>query len=244
MLGGIRNISYDADNGDSNYTVAQSIATGDVIARSWYDQDGDQVSAKLAVYLPYEAVTVTPQSFNDTKGDWMDDAVKYLRARGVAKGVSDKLFAPSNKITRAEFVTLLMRVIDWPANSQNTVTFKDDASIPAWAKDAVATAASLGIVQGNNLGNFNPNDTITRQDIFVLVYRASAVADLIQGTPSGAAPTFSDWDQTAKYAQDAIKDMVNLGLVNGYKDNTLKPTASATRGEAAQFLYNILEQDR
>ena len=53
--------------------------------------------------------------------------------------------------------------------------------------------------------------------------------------------TFVDKGEIADYATDSISRLVANGIINGYEDNTFKPTGFATRAEAAKMLYGILE---
>ena len=49
--------------------------------------------------------------------------------------------------------------------------FKDQAEIPAWAKEAVEKAAEKGWMVGDENGNFRPNDPISRAEMAVVLSR-------------------------------------------------------------------------
>ncbi len=51
------------------------------------------------------------------------------------------------------------------------VTFKDEAAIPAWAKEAVQTVSDAGWMLGDDKGNFNPNEPVTRAELAVVLAR-------------------------------------------------------------------------
>ncbi|MBQ8892907.1 MAG: peptidoglycan DD-metalloendopeptidase family protein [Clostridia bacterium] len=49
--------------------------------------------------------------------------------------------------------------------------FKDDAAIPAWAKEAVEKVAAKGLMAGDAEGTFRPNDPVTRAELAVILAR-------------------------------------------------------------------------
>ncbi len=131
----------------------------DIIPRSWY-KDG-------TIYaVIYEGGNFFPsqmpgKDFLDTKSKWMEGTVRYMSAREVILGTSASTFEPDRNITRAEYVTMLMRMLNI-GNIPQTYKggFKDQAEIPSWALTDIDKARGLGLVKGDESYNFNPNDNI------------------------------------------------------------------------------------
>lgn len=98
---------------------------------------------------------------------------------------------------------------------------------------------SLGIVKGNENYNLNPNDNITRQDMFVMTARAMTITNMLPRISTRQWVAFEDWAQMAPYASANIQRLARLKLVNGF-EHRLEPTKFALRSEAAEFLTNIL----
>ena len=48
---------------------------------------------------------------------------------------------------------------------------------------------------------------------------------------------FTDRDQIADYAKQAVEQMQKMGIVNGYSDGSFNPQGTATRAEAAKIIY-------
>ena len=48
--------------------------------------------------------------------------------------------------------------------------FTDNDIIPAYARNAVTVANTLGIVEPDQLGAFNPNKRLTNEDAAILIY--------------------------------------------------------------------------
>lgn len=82
----------------------------DIIPRSWY-KDG-------TIYaVIYEGDNFFPsqmpgKDFLDTKSKWMEGTVRYMSAREVILGTSASTFEPDRNITRAEYVTMLMLMLN------------------------------------------------------------------------------------------------------------------------------------
>ncbi len=111
---------------------------------------------------PYSA------TFSDVNSwSWYYEAVMTLASYKVLNGVGASLFAPNDYITRAEFVTMLVRIY---GVTETTSNFSD---VPAgsWFESFVATAADRGWVQGDGDGTFRPNDSITRAEAVVIMNR-------------------------------------------------------------------------
>lgn len=228
-----------AAGGETLAVMAETGPAGSILPRSWYAQG--LVYAKISRTGRYDARTAEGRDFADTRGLWMEQAVAYMAAREVIQGTSDTTFSPQDSVTRAQFVTLLMRMLSLDGQSSDN-SFADRGSIPAWAIGAVSTAAAQGIVQGDPDGLFRPDDRISRQDMFVMTHRAlRQLGWLEEGADDGGA-AFTDAAQVADYAQDAVEALASLGLIKG-SAGMLHPRNSSTRAEAAQFLYNILLLD-
>lgn len=107
-------------------------------------------------------------AFSDVNSwSWYYEAVMTLASYKVLNGVGSSLFAPEDYITRAEFVTMLVRIYGV------TETKSDFTDVPAgsWCESFVATAADRGWVQGDGDGTFRPNDGITRAEAVVIMNR-------------------------------------------------------------------------
>lgn len=98
---------------------------------------------------------------------------KYVEAvaeRNIMEGVGKDKFAPDRALTRAEAITILIRLLGMQnlAPIKNYTTgFQDDSSIPAWAKDHVYMAKQLDIIDNDQY--FYPNRYITKEETAVIL---------------------------------------------------------------------------
>ena len=98
-----------------------------------------------------------------------------------------------------------------------------------------------GVTNGDDLGNFNPDSPITRQEFAVLLCRWLTPA---QDTSSVELP-FADNGSIADWAKDGVRAMYSLGVTKGSYDGygrlCFLPTATISRQEALTMLGRLLE---
>ena len=142
---------------------------------------------------------------------------------------------PQGDITRAEVATIFFRMLTDDARSENwsqTNSFTDVASTE-WHNNAISTLANMGIISGDPDGSFRPDDSITRAEFTkIAVGFFDKAGDYVDGTYEDVSA--SDW-----YA-DFIDAAVDLGLIEGYPDGTIRPNASITRAEACTIVNRTL----
>lgn len=176
------------------------------------------------------------RSFTDLggPGTWYHEAVDYVLRAGVMGGYGNGLFKPDASLTRAQFVQILYNMEGRPPVAADGA-FPDVAS-GAWCESAVAWAAQRGITGGFEDGRFQPDSSITREQLAVMLWRYA-------GSPSaGRALDFSDTDRAGAYALEALSWAVETGVMSGRTGGALDPKGIATRAQAAQMLRNFMNQ--
>ena len=171
---------------------------------------------------------------------WAADAINELAEAGIIKGTSETTFSPANNITRADFALLLVRAFE--LESDNTENFADVSESDYFARE-LAIARNCGIVGGIGDNKYAPRNTITRQDMMVIVYRAltsTPVGEGLSALPKTDEVSYPDFDTVAEYAKDAVAFLISEGLVNG-KSGLVAPTDYTTRAEVAVLIKRILD---
>ncbi len=178
--------------------------------------------------------------FKDVGADhWALNAIAHSVARGYFKGEGEGRFAPNRAITRAEFVTILGRKAGI-APSGASAAFKD-VNVGAYYAPYVAWAESKGIVKGPGNGKFEPNRTITREEMAVILDKFLGDQNKIYSSTNKAQ--FNDGTTISSWAKGSVEKMANLGFLSGVGNGNFVPKGSFTRAQAAQVLYTIDTKD-
>ncbi len=181
--------------------------------------------------------------FRDVTGDqpWGDPHVLALYQKGIVKGKGADNFDPEGTLTRAEFVTMVLRACGLePVPTEGKDVFQDvTASHWAWAN--IAKAVELGIVKVEEYPNgFGPDVPVTRMEICVMATRALGL-DGEAGQKAGEALGFEDSEEVELSYRGYIMSAVDWGILKGYEDNTFRPAKNATRREAAVIVYRLTD---
>jgi hypothetical protein len=115
------------------------------------------------------------EAFDDViEGQWYYEAVNWAAQSGIVSGFGNNKFAPDNAVTREQMAAILVRYarfmnIDLPKKRGGA--FADEASIGAWAEEAVNTMYAAGILSGKSGGMFDPKGNATRAEVAAVLHR-------------------------------------------------------------------------
>lgn len=195
------------------------------------------ISSHFSAYV----IGYNKQSFNDVAStDWYSDAVTFIAARGITEGSSKGVFSPYTRVTRAQFLVMLMRAYGISADSNPSENFSDAGS--SYYTGYLAAAKRLNISNGAGGNMFAPEKTISRQEMFTLLYNAlKQIKQLPSGSSAKKTSDYSDASVIAPWAKEAITLLVETGKVTG-SYGKLNPSGSTSRAEMAQVLYNLLSK--
>ncbi|MBB6729992.1 S-layer homology domain-containing protein [Cohnella zeiphila] len=189
-----------------------------------------------------------PATFADIASHWAQDAIEKLAAKTIVQGVSAGEFAPNRAVTRAEFAALLVRALGLRGEGVDNGVGKrfSDVGAEAWYAKDVAIASAYGLAQGMADGTFRPGDTITREQMAVMIAQAwklAAAEDSASESSASAAGTGSGFRDAADihaWAADAVAAAVSKGLMQGKPGGVFAPLDPASRAEAATLLGRLL----
>lgn len=168
---------------------------------------------------------------------WAKDAIYKLKNRGIIKGISATEFAPANNIKRGDFMLILTGMF-----SVNNAFSENFADVPvgSYYYNAIGSAKAAGIANGSG-DNFMPENTITRQDLITLAYRAFLQRGYaLPAEDTSCLNTFGDNGDISDYARGAMAAMVNAGIIQG-SNGGVNPKGFATRAEVAVMCSRMLD---
>ncbi|MDR2357697.1 MAG: S-layer homology domain-containing protein [Oscillospiraceae bacterium] len=257
--------SFILTNGAASLSITQggviNVSTGNVVSSGsmlvinqrymCVDEGAEAVitastdaSGQVDGYYMTDGVAVTKHGvFSDVRNsDWFYDAVDYAYKNKLLNGTAADAFSPNGSMTRGMFVTALYRLDGTPPVT-DAGEFSDAADPLQYYYGAVSWANGNGIVMGYGDGRFLPSESITREQMAVIMYRYALYkgidADAVGGEEALGA--FSDGGDVSEYAVPAVRWASALGIVNG-SDGMLLPGRTATRAQVAQIILNFCEK--
>jgi hypothetical protein len=185
-------------------------------------------------------------------GHFAGGDINKLFAMGILDG-DPRFYNPSQAITRGEFTTMLVKAIKLPiepvatprpGNNRNVtvnIVFPDVLSDrPDFPYIMAAFNARLALGRGN--GHFQPDSTLTREEVVVLMVRALGLTNL------GLSPTpltmYVDDDDISAWAKQSVYAASRLGLIYPDQYGNLNPQRNVTKAEAAALIVRLIEYMR
>ncbi len=212
------------DNGDGTWSFTQP--SGKVTITVTFVCDGGELcpSAHLTDVDP---------------GEWYHAAIDWAVESGLMSGYDDgsNTFGPDDTLTRAQLAQILYNQAGKPEADPARVAVFSDCDPAAWYAEAVAWAASQGLMTGydDGTGRFGPEDELTREQLAAVFWR-------IAGEPEADADLsmFPDGDSTSAWALEPVEWAVETGLLKGYDDTgELDPAGDLTRAQAATVFFRL-----
>lgn len=178
--------------------------------------------------------------FSDTKDfPWAEEAIERLVSKGIAKGMGDGTFGCARKVTRADFVVMLVRL------TKQNVPFAEnfaDVTKDKYYYNEIGIAKALGFATGREGNIFDPSGIITREDMATLAWRVmERQGKLKESSKFSLEGEFSDANEISEYARLAVSVLAEEKLLSGYETGEFKPKGAATRAECAVLLSRLAE---
>ncbi|WP_160297277.1 S-layer homology domain-containing protein [Paenibacillus sp. IHBB 10380] len=186
--------------------------------------------------LPLSVGAKSSKSFNDISGSYAESAIQAVYSKGLMNGTDATRFQPTKPITRAEWITVLERLLAMKEVKSTIPSFKDVAK-SSWYYGWVEAGYLLGLTSGRSSSNFEPNHPVTREEAAVMLMRALK----FKATASVSTTTFSDDQDIASWVKHDVQTIHELGLMNGAEGFFL-PKHLLTRQETATLLYRMMQQ--
>ncbi|MGM9916183.1 S-layer homology domain-containing protein [Anaerotignum sp.] len=216
-----------------NKAASLGLVVGETVNGKTYFRPRDSVSLTESCQLAYKLLLQTGKATANasvtekwaavlkTYGikEWAHPAVSYCLEEGIISISNLGSFMKNGSnlpATREQAVTILGRALTTgvPSYSANATTtkFNDNASISSEARPYVALLNQVGVVNGDNVGKFNPKSTLNRTETAVLVTNLYNVLNKTSAT----IPT----NPAASTQSGTVKDMnalyVNFENSNAY----------------------------
>lgn len=163
-----------------------------------------QAAVILGTLLKADAPGPIEAVFTDVAGGkWYSDPIALLASYGIVSGYREAdgtyTFRPNNSVTRAEFVSMLVRATGAAGEGSH---FTDISA--HWARTQIEAAAANGWISGYQEADgsytFRPQRAISRAEAVTIVNRVvGRAADMDELSSKGASVVFADVSPSAWY---------------------------------------------
>jgi len=197
------------------------------------------------------AATTTTVPYSDIFGTPYESAFIKLHLMGIFTGYPDQTFKPDRAITRAEFLAVTLRALNFEkyVSGFKGATKYPDTPVDHWAAGYINAGTAFGIIKGYPDGTFRPDSNVTYAEAVTMLVRMLGYTQYITPvTPGGGT---EDW------FANFVKMAVAMGDPSGYGMNVHDPdlvlpdgiltgvtafnaSSPASRGDLAIMTYNSL----
>lgn len=175
---------------------------------------------------------VQNEGFYDVDANyWAHDAIYLAKEKSWVSGRSEHYFEPEGTLTRAEFATLICRILGY--TYANIGDFYLDIC-NHWARNNINAVSMAKLMNGYNNGLFYPDKEITREEVAKVLYY------LIRDKVGGKEVAFSDV-ASDRWSYEYIQKLSSLGIVNGYDNGTFQPQNPIKRSEIVTILQRMFD---
>lgn len=177
-------------------------------------------------------------SFSDITNHWAKTYILYVAKNGLMSGTSSTLFSPNVTLNRAMAITTIYKLAGTPTNiGNNSFT---DVPQSAYYAVPVSWAVTHSITSGTSSTQFSPNNSVTREQLAVFLYKFAIYSSLSISYNNNALAGYTDASSISNYAVTAMKWAVSKGIITGTSSTTLSPQSTCTRAQMATILYALI----
>lgn len=150
-------------------------------------------------------------------------------------GYEDKTFKPNSNVARQEVATILARINELFSDTSSYTSYLNkynDVRDDDWYSNYLGFISKENILQGytEETGtSFHPKDNMTRAEFATAVVRMFNLKD---DTNKKCNLT----DIKGKWYEKNVTTLCNLGLINGYEDNSFRGDQGITRAEVCKII--------
>ncbi|MDD2503726.1 MAG: S-layer homology domain-containing protein, partial [Clostridia bacterium] len=194
------------------------------------------ISVSALSYAAYTASTSQAadpaQPFSDVpQTSYAYSAIHELRKLGITNGIGDNKYGYGRTLTRGEFVTFLVKLMDWEQVVPTAGSFADNRNVKKFYYAPIETALINDIISVDET-TFRPDDNITREEAVVMIVSCLGYGELSSKLNYLDRP-FEDVTSNV----GAITIARDFGIAS--IDTNFNPSSSILREQAAAMLIRM-----
>jgi hypothetical protein len=170
---------------------------------------------------------------------WAFEAIMELTERGIINGYLDKTFKPNEKVTRAQFASMLTKALK--LETVNTTQTFTDVPASNWAYKVVEAAKDYltGYKTSDGKMYFYGEKNSVREDMAVALVKALNLS--LEADNGQLQQVFTDYDKISVNLRNHIYTAYKNGIMIG-SDGKFSPQKNLTRAEAATLIMRALQK--
>lgn len=169
---------------------------------------------------------------------WAKKDVAAILAKQMVSSSEAKTYRADQKITRAEFASLLVHALGLNLDS-GALTFTDVGANHPSSRE-IEAAVEHGLIKGRTSDIFDPSALITRQEMAVMMDNAVYFAGKRPGSDASMLAGFKDQSEVSAFARQSVARLLELQIINGVSATSLVPKSHATKAQAAVVVMRML----
>lgn len=170
--------------------------------------------------------------------DWFYDPVEAVYNSRLMTGMTPVTFGPAENLSRAQFSTILYRMEGEPF--ANYAGQFPDVPFGQFYTASVAWANKANVIGGYSNGCFGPADSITREQMAVMMYRYAQYKNY-NVSDSADLSNFPDVQKVSSFSGKAMEWAVGAGLIKGDMGN-INPQGNASRAQCATIIQRFMDK--
>ena len=178
--------------------------------------------------------------YTDIDNHWAKKYITYLEDKDILTAFKDDVFNPNKYITRAELLTMLVKMKNLKTINYKG-SFKDVSKDHPYA-DIIQTAYENKIVKGYGDGTFRPDNEISRAEMSVMLTLLAKGEDISDDEIDTLLSIFKDKSKIPQWSKKYMAWSVKNKLIEGY-DGNVNAKKNISRAEICTILYKIMKGD-
>lgn len=183
----------------------------------------------LALGLAVPSLAAGPTFTDVPESHWAYADVETAAAEGLMKGTGGDLFSPDMKVSVAQFLTLVGRVVFPEVKAEG-----DD-----WYGPYIQEAQSKGLLNGTQVNVNTPEAEISRYDMAVIL---RAAAKQLGVAEKAAQPSqVADYGEIPTKYAEAVLAVYGIGLIRGDQNGNFNGTNTMMRSEVVTVVVRLFK---
>ncbi|OJV63089.1 MAG: hypothetical protein BGO41_10325 [Clostridiales bacterium 38-18] len=235
---------YKADKGCviGNILYFSNYKNNDIVVKvNAYDGAGGVTTTTLNLIRSHDNengddFTPIPEIISMDASNWAKGSIAIAITENLVE--NSILSQYQEDITRGEVSIQAVKILEkyvGTLKTADTSTFKDTES------EAILKAFKAGILSGTDKEHFSPQNTITREQFCVVIYKLAQNIENRTYDTKAIKTSYKDQSSISSWAIDAVKFCSNNAIIAG-NNGKLSPKSNVTREEAIVMFVKLYEQ--